>query len=607
MDIFSFATLLGGLALFLFGMKEMGDGLMLLSGSKLKDMLGRVTSNPIKAVLVGTGITSIIQSSSATTVMVVGLVNAGLLPLSQTVGIIMGANIGTTTTAWILTLGTLGAGSTYLDLLKPTFFAPLIAFFAVGILMFVKDEKKRNISKIAIGFAVLMFGMQVMSNSVVSLADSPAFHELFVRFKNPFLGMLVGAVLTAIIQSSSASIGILQALSATGVITYGSAIPIILGQNIGTCVTAMISSINTSKNAKRSALIHLFFNVIGSVVFMIVFYSINLIRPFAFLDNKLGAVNIALFNTLYNVSTTLLLLPFRDKFVKFVIWMTPDSKHKEEIPETQNIFGALEARFLESPGLAVAQSRQVACRMAEIVKHHCEISIGLLHSFDAQLYQESRDFEKLVDDYEDHLGTYMVQISARQLTDNDNRILTQMMQSIGDLERISDHSYSIALSAREMYDRKISFSNEAQNELAVLERALQDLLDITIEAFCDDNLELAARVEPLEEVIDGLNDELRVRHVKRLQDGRCTLELGFVFNDLLTGMERIADHCSNIAVCMIELSQETLDHHIFLRSLKDSEEFHQMVGYYRKNYRLPEIPATDYAEQISLEESLANR
>ena len=607
MDIFSFATLLGGLALFLFGMKEMGDGLMLLSGSKLKNMLGRVTSNPFKAVLVGTGITSIIQSSSATTVMVIGLVNAGLLSLSQSVGIIMGANIGTTTTAWILTLGTLGAGRTYLDLLKPSFFAPLIAFLAVGVLMFVKDEKKRNVSKIAIGFAVLMFGMQAMSNAVVPLADSPEFRELFLRFRNPFLGLLVGAVLTAIIQSSSASIGILQALSATGVVTYGSAIPIILGQNIGTCVTAMLSSINTSKNAKRSALIHLFFNVIGSVVFISVFYSINLFRPFAFLDKSLGAVNIAFFNTLYNSSNTLLLLPFRHKLVKFVTRILPDGKRGEEVRETEKIFGALETRFLESPGLAVAQSRQVVCQMAELVKRHYEISIGLLHSFDAQRYQESRDLEVLADDYEDHLGTYMVQISARKLTDKDSRTLTQMMQSIGDLERISDHAYSIALSAREMYDKRITFSETALNELAVQERALQDLLDMTVQAFIDDDLNLAARVEPLEEVIDGLNDELRVRHVKRLQDGRCTLELGFIFNDVLTGMERIADHCSNIAVCMIELSRESLDHHVFLRTLEDSDDFHEMVAQYRQNYLLPEIQISEYAEQISLEESLANR
>ncbi|HPY63135.1 MAG TPA: Na/Pi cotransporter family protein [Bacillota bacterium] len=607
MDIFSFATLLGGLALFLFGMKEMGDGLMLLSGSKLKSMLGRVTSNPVNAVLVGTGITSIIQSSSATTVMVVGLVNAGLLSLSQSVGIIMGANIGTTTTAWILTLGTLGAGSTYLDLLKPSFFAPLIAFFAVGVLMFVKDEKKRNISKIAIGFAVLMFGMQAMSNSVVSLADSPEFCELFIRFKNPFLGLIVGAILTAVIQSSSASIGILQALSATGVVTYGSAIPIILGQNIGTCVTAMLSSINTSKNARRSALIHLFFNVIGSVVFIAVFYSINLFRPFAFLDKSLGAVNIAIFNTLYNTSNTLLLLPFRHKLVKFVTWILPDGKRGEEVPETENVFGALEARFLESPGLAVAQSRQVASQMAELVKHHYEISIDLLYSFDAQRYQESRDLEVLIDDYEDHLGTYMVQISARQLTDKDSRTLTQMMQSIGDFERISDHAYSIALSAKEMYDKKIIFSDAALNELAVKERALQDLLDMTVQAFRDDDLELAARVEPLEEVIDGLNDELRARHVKRLQDGFCTLELGFIFNDILTGMERIADHCSNLAVCMIELSHESLDHHIFLRTLETSEDFLQMVAHYRREYLLPEVQVSEYAGQISLEESLANR
>lgn len=607
MDIFSAATLLGGLALFLYGMKEMGDGLMLISGSRLKGMLERVTSNPVKAVLLGAGITSLIQSSSGTTVMVVGLVNAGLLPLSQTVGLIMGANIGTTTTAWILSLGTIRAGNTYLQLFKPSFFAPIIAFFAVAILMFVKDEKKRNTSKVLIGFSVLIFGMQTMSGSVISITESPGFQQLFIRFENPILGMLVGAVLTAAIQSSSASIGILQALSATGVVTYSTAIPIILGQNIGTCVTAMMSSIRTTKNAKRAALIHLIFNVIGTVVVMSGFYLIHTLRPFSFLNDRIGAVNIAVINTVYNLIATLLLLPFRRFLVRLATLIAPDRKEDEAAIERRNLFGALEQRFLDSPGLAVAQSQQVTNQMADLVKRHYEVAVGLLHSFDPGSYQESRDLEMLVDEYEDHLGTYMVQISARRLTEKDNRILMLLMQSLGDLERISDHAYNIAVAAKEMYDSRMKFSEAAIGELAVQERALIDLLTMTVNAFRTNDLNLAAQIEPLEEVIDGLNDELRTRHVKRLKEGCCTLELGFFFNDLLTGLERIADHCSNIAVCMIELSQESLDQHVFLRSLKDSEAFHQSVDFYRGQYILPGVHASDYAGQISLEESLAGR
>lgn len=608
MDIFGIVTLLGGLALFLYGMREMSERLMLASGSHLKGMLERLTSNPVKAIFLGAGVTAVMQSSSATTVMVVGLVNAGLLPLSQTVGLIMGANVGTTVTAWILSLGTIGAGNAYLKFLNPSFFVPVIAIVAVSTMMFIKNERKYNVSRILAGFAILMFGMQTMSSAVRPLSENPAFRQLFVTFSNPILGMLVGALLTAVIQSSSASIGILQAFTLTGALTYGAALPIIMGQNIGTCVTALTSSINTSKNAKRAALIHLTFNVMGTVVFMSGFYLVNYLWPFTFLDKSPNAVDIAIINTVYKISATMLFLPFRDWLVKFVTWITPaKAGEKIDLLEEMDVFAALDSRFLETPGFAVSQSRQLANQMAELVRRQYELSARLLENYDAQGYRDNQIMEDLIDQYEDHLGTYMIQISARKLTDRESRELTLLMQSLSDFERISDHALGIAGSAKEMHDKQIRFSDAAISELAIYKRAVSDLLDTMVKAFSNDDLELAMQVEPLEEVIDGLTDELQARHVRRLQDGCCTIELGFILIDTLTSMERIADHCSNIAVSMIELSRESLDHHAFLQSFRAEEAFRIMFEQYKKNYELPALPASDYAGQLSMEEALPEK
>ena len=605
MGILGIVTLFGGLALFLYGMKEMSDSLMLVSGSQLKVMLERMTSNPVKAAFLGAGGTAVIQASAATTVMVVGLVNAGLLPLSQTVGLIMGANIGTTVTAWILSLGTLGTQNAYLQFLNPSFFVPVIAILSVAFMMFVKDERKRNVSRILVGFAILMFGMQTMSGAMIPLSEHPAFVQLFTRFPNPIQGLLVGALLTAIIQSSSASIGILQAFTLTGAVTYGAAIPIIMGQNIGTCVTALTASINTTKNAKRAALIHLFFNVLGTVVFMSGFYLINLIRPFSFLNQTPTAIDIAIVNTVYKVSATAPFLPFREGLVRFVTWLTPVKEGEQfDLLEEVSVFAALDERFLETPGFAVSQSRQLTNQMAELVLKQYRISAGLLDTFDGQKLRDSKQMEDLVDQFEDRLGTYMVQISARQLTDREKRILTQLMQSLSDFERISDHALSIAISAKEMSDKQICFSDAAISELAIYKQAVGQLLDTTVEAFIKEDLELATHVEPLEEVVDELTDELQARHVQRLQDGRCTLELGFVLMDVLTSMERIADHCSNIAVSMIELSHDSLDQHAFLQGFRKEHLFAVMYDQFKADYRLPALPVSDYAEQLSLEETL---
>lgn len=604
MDIFVVVALLGGLALFLYGMKEMSDSLMLVSGPRLKTMLERMTSNPVKAVLLGTGITAVIQSSAATTVMVVGLVNAGLLPLSQTVGLIMGANIGTTATAWILSLGTIGSGSSFLQIFHPSFFIPIIAILAVASMMFAKDDRKLNISRIAVGFAILMFGMQMMSDALQPLSELAGFRQMFITFSHPLIGMTVGAVLTAILQSSSASIGILQAFTLTGAVTYGAALPIIMGQNIGTCVTALISSINTSKNAKRAALIHLFFNVLGTAVFMSGFYLIHLFKPFGFLGLTPNPVDIAIINTAYKISATALFLPFRNQLVRFVTWITPVREGEPfDLFEESGVFAALDRRFLETPGFAVSQSWELAGQMADLVRRHYEVALGLLEEFDLQKFRDSKKMEDLVDQYEDHLGTYMIQISTRQLTDREKRTLTRLMQCIGDFERISDHAYSLSLSAKEMHDKQLCFSDAALSELAIYKEAVTKLLDIMIRAFVADDLELAMHVEPLEEVIDLLTDELQARHILRQQDGRCTLELGFVFMDILTNMERIADHCSNVAVSMVELSRDSLDHHAFLNSFRKEQMFSVMFEDYRSKYLLPDLPLSDYAQQMTWEET----
>ena len=598
MDIFNLVTLLGGLALFLYGMHEMSSNLMLVSGSKLRGMLEKMTSSPVKAVLLGAGVTAIIQSSSATTIMVVGLVNAGLLPLAQTVGLLMGANIGTTATAWILSLGSIGAKTTFFQLMKPSFFAPIIALASVAVIMSTENDRRRNISRILIGFAVIMFGMQIMSDAVMPLSELPSFQQLFLAFSNPLLGMLVGVALTALLQSSSASIGILQAFAMTGAVSFGAAIPIIMGANIGTCVTALMSSIGTSTNAKRAAFIHLFFNVIGTLTFMVLFYGLNMVLPFSFLLKMPTPVDIAIFSTAYKTAMVAVFLPFQQLFVKAATKVIPKKEESSELLEHEDVFTALDPRFLDTPGFAVDQCRELTIKMSGLVQQHFKLSSKLLSSYDSQSFKEGRKMEELVDQYEDHLGTYMIRISARQLTDQDNRVLSLLLQTLSDFERISDHSLNIAMSAKEMYEKKIRFSDTAVAELDIFQQAVSDLLDMTVTAFKTYDLLLAKKVEPLEEVVDSLQDELRARHILRLKDGRCTLELGFVLADILTSMERIADHCSNIAVSMLELTHDTLDQHAVLIELKQTDEFLEMVNEYREVYALAPIAAGDYTEEI---------
>lgn len=601
MNLLSIVTLLGGLALFLYGMNEMSSSLMLTSGSRLEVMLERVTANPLKAIALGAGTTAIIQSSSATTVMIVGLVNAGLLPLSQTVGLIMGANIGTTITTWILSLGSLGSAKAYLQVFNPSFFVPLIAIVSIMVIMLTQNERRRNISRILMGFAILMFGMQAMSGAIQPLSDLPAFQQLFLAFSHPLLGLLAGTLLTAIIQSSSASIGILQAFALSGAVTYGSAIPLIMGQNIGTCVTALTSSIHTSKNAKRAALIHLTFNVMGTAVFMSGFYLIHLIRPFSFLDHSLNPIDIAIINTVYKISATALFLPFRDWLVKFVIWITPDKSGKDlGLTQETGIFGSLDDRFLETPAFAVNQSRHLTRDLAKLVEDQFKNAMGLLDHYDGQTFHDNQQMEELVDQYEDRLGTYMVRISIQQLRDNEQKLLTRLMQSLSDFERISDHALSVARSAREMSDKAVSFSPGALEELAIYKEAVSRLVAITVQAFVTDDLELASHVEPLEEVVDYLTDELQARHIKRLQEGACTLELGFIWMDVLTSMERIADHCSNIAVSMIELAHDSLDQHAYIQNFRKEAIFKSMYEQYKARYPLPALPVSDYDNPLSL-------
>ncbi|NLZ67201.1 MAG: Na/Pi cotransporter family protein [Clostridiaceae bacterium] len=606
MSFYDVVKLIGGLALFLYGMQALGDSLVAASGSKFQSLLERMTSNPVRAVLLGTGVTAVIQSSSATTVMVVGLVNAGLLSLSQSVGIIMGANIGTTMTAWLLSLGTIGSSSVYLSFLKPTFFSPILAAVAVVILLFSKDEKRRNISRVMIGFVILMYGMEEMTGAVKPLSQIPEFQKLFLAFSNPLVGLLIGAGLTAIIQSSSASIGILQALSTTGIVTFGSAIPIIFGQNIGTCVTAMISSIGTSRDAKRAALIHLFFNIFGTMLFMGGFYALNSIVNFSFLGTQISSVDIAIANTLYKTSATAVFLPFRHQLVRFVELVLPTDEKEPllDLQYSEHRFAALDLRFLDNPAFAISQCSQLSNEMAELSERQYNLAMRQLHSFSRSDFQNIKDAEGIVDQYEDHLGTYMVKLSGRKLTDSDSRVLSLLLKSLGDYERISDHAYSIAQSSKEMYERKIQFSREASNELLVMESAVSALLEMTVRAFRENDIELARRVEPLEEVIDYLTDELQARHIRRLQDNRCTLELGFIFTDVLTAMERVADHCSNIAISILELAHgSTLDQHAHLHDLRARTDFMQMVREYEETYRLPPVRPPSHIEQLALKES----
>ncbi len=581
MDIFSLFTLFGGLAFFLYGMHVMSSGLEKMAGGKLEVLLKRMTSNPFKSLALGAGITIAIQSSSALTVMLVGLVNSGIMQLGQTVGVIMGSNIGTTLTAWILSLAGIESDNFFIELLKPESFSPLIALVGIVLIMASKQTRRRDIGGILVGFAVLMYGMELMKNAVSPLADMPEFESILTAFSNPILGVVVGAVFTGVIQSSAASVGILQALSMTGGVTYGMAIPIIMGQNIGTCVTSLISSIGVNKNAKRVAVVHICFNVIGTVFCLCVFYLLNLLFHFSFVEQAISPVSIAAVHSIFNVVTTVLLLPFAKQLEKLATLLVRDKEEKEA-------FSFLDERILRSPAFAVAECKNLTNQMALLAKENLMTAFHLVEQYDPKSADRLQKVEKQVDEYEDKLGTCLVKISSKELSDDDSKEVSKLLHSIGDWERLSDHAVNLLKTAKEIHDKKVDFSDQAAHELKTVVAALTEIIDITTQAFTQDDRKLARKVEALEQTIDGLIDQIKDRHITRLQSGECTIELGFVLSDLLTNYERISDHCSNIAVAMIQIRKAVFDTHRYLQEVKHSgrPEFENLLSEYQAKYAL---------------------
>lgn len=585
MDIFSLLTMIGGLALFLFGMNTMGDGLAKVSGGKMESLLEKLTSNKYKGVLLGAAVTAVIQSSSATTVMVVGFVNSGIMKLSQAVGVIMGANIGTTVTSWLLSLTGIESSNFFIRMLKPTSFSPILAVIGVGFIMFSKKEKKRDIGAVLIGFAVLMTGMETMSGAVKPLADVPEFTNILTMFSNPILGLIAGAVLTAVIQSSSASVGILQALCVTGSLSYSTALPIIMGQNIGTCVTALIASIGTGKNAKRAALVHFYFNIIGTFVFMVLFYALNAFLSFAFLKEAANPVGIAMIHSIFNVFATLVLLPFSKGLEKLATLTVRDKPGDILLVDD---FQVLDPHFLNNPAIAMEQCRNVTKKMAETAHTALKTAISLVGTYndaDAELVME---MEARVDRYEDELGKYLVQLSSKNLSLKDSLTLSELLHCIGDFERISDHAVNIKETAAEMHQKELRFSPKAAEEFIVFSSAVETIVTKAITVFIEDDVEGAKQVEPLEEVIDNLNAKVKKRHVKRLRNGECTIEMGFILSDFSTAFERVADHCSNIAIAVIQLRDDHVEAHGYLETLDKGEntEFKNLYNEYKAQFTL---------------------
>lgn len=586
MDIFGVLSFIGGLAMFLYGMSAMGDGLTKLSGGKMERLLEKLTSKRIMAVLLGAGVTAVIQSSSATTVMVVGFVNSGLMKLDQAVGIIMGANIGTTITSWILSLTGIESSNLFVKMLNPSSFSPILAIIGVFLLMLAKSDRKQTVGTLLTGFAILMFGMSTMSGAVAPLADVPEFTGILTRFSNPVLGVIAGMILTAVIQSSSASVGILQALCVTGSVSYGVAIPIIMGQNIGTCVTALLSSIGTKRNARRTAMVHLYFNLMGTVIFLGVFYGVNAVVSFRFLNDAANAAGIAVIHTAFNVFATLVLLPFARVLEKMAVLSIPDDKEEVLQEEAHQM---LDIRFLDTPGLAVERCQSAAARMAELTGRGVRESLELLETYTDEKAREVARLEQRVDEFEDALGTYMVKLSARQMSPKDGRTVSMILHCISDLERISDHTVNLMEAAGEMREKGLSFSADAAAELQVYQRAVSDIVKLTFDAFREEDKNAAEKVEPLEAVVDDLNATIRNHHIRRLQNGKCTIELGFILTDILTDFERISDHCSNIAACVSQVYDGELETHRYLENVRSEsdgafgEEYHRL----KKSYRLP--------------------
>ena len=585
MDIFKVLTMIGGLCLFLFGMNLMGQALERRAGGKLQSLLDKMTSNVFAGFLTGLGITAIIQSSSATTVMVVGFVNSGLMTLRQAINVIMGANVGTTVTAWLLSLAGIDSGNVWIKLLKPTSFTPVLALIGIIFYMFCKDTKKKDTGMILLGFATLMFGMDTMSGAVAGLKDVPGFAELFIMFTNPILGVLVGAVLTGIIQSSSASVGILQALALTGQVSYAAAIPIIMGQNIGTTVTALLSSVGTSKNAKRAAVVHLMFNVIGVVVLLTVFCIVKAVFAPAILNESATMYGIAIAHSLFNILCTAMLLPCGSLLEKLAIRLVPDTAQEEKAVE-------LDERLLATPSLALRQCRAVANDMAVCAVRALENALNTFVHYTPELADSIRKDEDRCDHYEDVIGTYLVKLSAQKMGADESEEATELLKTIGDLERISDHAVNVLESAEELREKGLSFSGSAQAELTTLADAIREILTLAETAFLHQDVEAARKVEPLEQVIDTLKEEMRTRHILRMQQGQCSIEAGFVWSDLLTDLERTSDHCSNIAGCVIDAAQHDLNLHETLHTIRRSDDsFQRRFQAYLEAYQLPTLPS----------------
>lgn len=581
MDLFQVLNLIGGLSLFLFGMNVMGQALERRAGGSLRTLLEKMTSNKFAGLLTGLVVTAVIQSSSATTVMVVGFVNSGLMTLRQAIHMIMGANIGTTVTAWILSLAGISSGNFFIRLLKPSSFTPILALIGIVKYMFTKDDRKKDTGLILLGFATLMYGMESMSAAVAGLGQVPAFRQLFVMFRNPVLGVLAGAALTAVIQSSSASVGILQALAATGQVTYGAAVPIIMGQNIGTCITAMLSGIGANKNAKRAALVHLSFNVIGTAVWLSVFCLVKWLLAPGFLNESASLMGIAVAHSLFNLLCTVLMLPLSNLLERLVCVLVPNGKQPEAASE-------LDERLLATPPVALERCRKVAAQMADCSVNALEQGIAALTAYTPELARQVRTAEDQSDHFEDLLGTYLVKLSTRRISAADSNEAARLLKIIGDFERIADHGVNLVQSAEELRSKKMNFTPSAMAELTVLTKAVEEILGLSLDAFLKDDYNAAGMVEPLEQVIDGLKEQLRTSHILRLQKEECSIEAGFVWADLLTDLERVSDHCSNIAGCIMDMHQGKLNLHESLRAMKeDRAQFDERCRMYRQKYALP--------------------
>ncbi len=584
MDIFTVLTLIGGLALFLYGMDLMGDSLKKLAGGKLESTLAKLTSTRIKGFLLGFIVTAIIQSSSATTVMLVGFVNSGIMKLGQTISIIMGANIGTTVTSWLLSTADIQGTATLIKLFKPESFTPILAL--IGFLMTVvgKNDKKKNTGYILMGFAVLMFGMETMSGAMEGLRDNATFTQMLTVFSNPLIGILFGTIFTAIIQSSSASVGVLQALALTCNIPFSTAIPVILGQNIGTTVTPIISSLNANTESKRVAMSCLYIKIIGVIVVAGIFYALDAFIGFGFMQNNVGAMDIAVVHTLFNILSTVILLPFCKLIENLALKTIPDKKHDEE----QDVFATLDERFLDIPAFAVEKCKDLVCEMARITSKAYKLSVSLIDNYSPEVFAEVQQMESLVDKYEDKTSTYLVRIAETQLSSKDSKVVTELLHCIGDIERISDHTLNIAEAGKEVFDKQIKFSEKAKKDIGTMASAVEEILELSTQTLVNEDLEFAKHVEPLEQVIDRLKRKIKGGHISRLRQGDCTMELGFVLSDILNDFERISDHCSNIAVCVIEITNDSFEVHEYLNQLKSGEEteFSSMYESYKQKYAM---------------------